>query len=109
MFDNLLLFLVMGCATWRVSYMLLYERGPFDLFIEIREGIGIGHYQDGKPSSYPETFFGLLFSCVYCMSVWIAGAFVLLALLSQLIAYWLALPFAVSALAMLIDTKIVSD
>lgn len=51
--------LVVGIATWRVSFMLVYEDGPYAIFYHVRE----------------RTSFGGLLTCWHCMSVWIAAAF----------------------------------
>ena len=64
---------LMGLATWRLTSLLGEEAGPFKLFTRLREVLGIEHYCDGLPMQYPNTFFGKLWSCVYCLSVWVAG------------------------------------
>ena len=74
-------------ATWRLAYMLLYDDGPFDVFIAIRKaGAWIG--------------FSEVFGCIYCMSVWIAAfhlALVMLALPPDIVGivwlylYWTAI------------------
>ncbi len=50
-------FLLILLATWRVTYMVVYEAGPFNVFMRLRE----------------RTTLGGLLSCAYCASVW-AGA-----------------------------------
>ena len=65
----------MGLAIWRLSSLLMKERGPFDLFVRVRKLIGVKHYDDGTPLSYKDNFFGNLFSCCWCLSVWIAFAY----------------------------------
>lgn len=48
--------LILALFTWRVSYMMVKEAGPFNVFIRLRAFTDLG---------------GLLL-CVNCMSVWIA-------------------------------------
>lgn len=105
MFDTVWVYVIVGgLAVWRFSYMLIAETGPFHLFTFIREMVGIEHYKDGTPASYPETFFGELFSCIYCTSVWVAFLFWLLLLLHSGVAVVLATPFAISAIAIMFDS-----
>ena len=33
--------LIIALATWRLSYMLVNERGPFAWFASLRKGLGI--------------------------------------------------------------------
>lgn len=50
---------IAAMAVWRVSHMLSKERGPWDVFIRIREKLGNG-------------MLGNLMDCPWCSSVWIA-------------------------------------
>lgn len=54
--------LVLALAAWRLAFMLVLERGPFDLFARLRARWPLG---------------GLL-TCVYCASVWTAALLLLL-------------------------------
>ncbi len=57
-------FAVCWLAVWRVTMLLCYEAGPFDLFVWIRAGlVRIGLRR--------------LVVCFHCMSVWISAALVL--------------------------------
>lgn len=104
MWDKLILY---GLATWRVSYMLITERGPADMFVYLRSLIGIGHNDDMLPISFPDTFFGNLFSCMYCLSVWVGFFWYCCAtLLPERWTLWVSIPLAVSAIAIIIDTAI---
>ena len=94
-------FIAYCLATWRISSLLVDEAGPFDVFVKIREVFGIKH-KDRIPYEYPETFFAQLLSCVWCVSIWI-GLFMTLAWLwVPEILFLVALPFALSAGAVLI-------
>lgn len=61
----------LGLATWRVSSILVQESGPRSVFERFREWLGIRH-EDGMPASWPGDGLAALFSCVWCISVWVA-------------------------------------
>ena len=63
----------MCLATWRLSHMLVYEEGPWDIFWRIRNMFGIEHYEDGSIAGVPEKVMAKLFGCLPCMSIWMAG------------------------------------
>lgn len=52
--------LILAIATWRVSYMLTRETGPFDVFKRLRERLPLGG----------------LTACIWCASVWVAALFI---------------------------------
>lgn len=80
--------IVAALATWRISSLMLYETGPFDAFTRVR-------------SFASRTLFTAeLFSCVYCISIWIGALCAVLALLD---AWLLLIPFALSAVAVMVD------
>lgn len=75
---------LIGIATWRVSYMLVFEEGPGDLFKRIRELVGVVDNEDGsREEEYGLTgikkFLAGIFSCIYCMSIWVGAFFALFA------------------------------
>jgi len=80
-------------ATYRLTSLLMKELGPWKMFTKFRSMFGIIHSSMGYPHGYPETFFGKLFECHYCLSVWV-GAAVAVAMLLGL--WWLMLPLALS-------------
>ena len=91
-------FIVLALATWRISSMLVDEPGPFRIFIRIRELTGITHDMDDNVAIIPDGLFPELLSCVWCTSVWVAFGWTLAYLLwSQ--TFYVALPFALSAVA----------
>jgi hypothetical protein len=58
--------LVVGIlGVWRVSHLLHAENGPWNIVERFRQRIGAG-------------FWGGLFSCFLCMSLWVSGPFALL-------------------------------
>lgn len=79
---------VAGLATWRLSSLLLYESGPLGVFMHLRS------------LAAQTSFTTQLFSCMYCMSVWVG----LLCAVLLVTDWWLSLlPFALSAVAILVD------
>lgn len=90
--DLLALLTCVGLATWRVTYMLQNESGPWDLLIRARERVGVTHNEDGEPETHVHTWT----YCLYCFSVWVA---IILACLPVLFS----IPFALSTVAILVD------
>ena len=83
--------LLCALATWRLSVLLVEERGPWDIMLGLRGRFGITHDPDGKPISWPDGI-GALFGCVWCVSVWLAVPVV--------VAWWLC-PVVVFAVAVM--------
>jgi hypothetical protein len=52
-------------ATWRVSHLIAFEDGPFDVIVRLRARAGGG-------------VLGRLMDCPYCLSLWIAAPLALL-------------------------------
>lgn len=95
--------LILALATWRLSALLVYEAGPFDLFIRIRKLAGIGHDDSGRPDMWPDRYFAKLLSCVWCLSVQVAiVATILFAIFGNLVIIVL-IPFALSSLAIMVE------
>lgn len=86
---------VYGLATWRLSSLLVHERGPWDVFVRLRQRFGVGHDEFGVPSSWPD---GSILACIWCTSLWVAGA----ALIAMPIA--VALWLAVGAVAVIVHS-----
>jgi hypothetical protein len=53
-------FVVAALATWRVTHLIAYEDGPWDVIARVRKSAGNG-------------FFGKLMDCFYCSSLWISA------------------------------------
>lgn len=85
---DLLTFLILILATWRLSSLLVNEEGPFGVFLKLR--LLIASFTD-------------LLTCVWCCSVWIGLAFTLLYCYQPLIAFWVALPLAISTGAIALE------
>lgn len=96
-------YLILALATWRISALLTKEAGPFHIFEKLRERSGITHDADGQVQMIPSKFFAELLSCVWCASIWVATGWVVLYVLAPDVATILALPFALSTVAILVD------
>jgi hypothetical protein len=88
--NPLWLWLIVGSfATWRIASIIHSERiaKPFrSLF---------GVIETEETTMYPDTFFGHLIECFYCVSVWVGlGTTVVLFLYPYVL-----IPFAMSAVA----------
>lgn len=65
---------VTALAAWRLAVLLVVERGPWGIVTRLRSLFGVGHDVDGDANSWPSGMPGSLFECVWCMSLWTAGA-----------------------------------
>lgn len=85
-------------AAWRVSHMLLHENGPFTVFRRLRERLGVTYYPDSNEvASYRYE----ITTCIWCLSVWVGGGIAALWWFAPHIAFWLCLPYALSAFVVL--------
>jgi hypothetical protein len=81
-------FVLGGLAVWRVSHLVVREDGPWRVFATLRRRA-------------ESTMWGELFSCIYCMSLWVA-ALVAFALGEVWLERVLAWP-ALSGAALIVD------
>ena len=95
--------LLYGLTVWRISSLLVAEDGPFLIFRRLRTWVGIQHDAEGLVFLIPDGFLPKLFSCVWCMSMWVSVAFLILRQFNSLISYYLALWMALSAVAILVE------
>lgn len=82
------LVIVLSLATWRLTSLLYTEDGPKQVFRKLRSALGILHDSEGEPAGYPETFWGGLFACFWCLSVWVAGFLILPTMLIASLDIW---------------------
>ena len=95
--------LILILATWRISSLLANEIGPFDIFLKFREQLGIEEVLNEKGETVeviPDRFAPQMVSCVYCISMWVGAVFFLL---PEPLAQAIAIPFAISTGAIIID------
>lgn len=101
--DLISLLLLLGLAATRISLLFVKEDGPFDIFGKLRDYVGVQYDAMGEP--YGENFFAKLLSCIYCTSVWVGVFFTLLLVIDTDLASIIALPFALSQIAILIGNR----
>jgi hypothetical protein len=92
---------ILAGATWRIAWMLTAEEGPFSVFAKLRHLAGIRY--DEKSRVIPTTGLASVFNCVHCMSVWVAFGWAVAYIIWPQQAFLLALPFALSTAAILIN------
>jgi hypothetical protein len=71
-------FLLAVLAVWRLTHLLSKEDGPWDLLRRFRVQLGNGLWGD-------------LFSCFYCLSIWVALPFAFflgVSLPEELVGWW---------------------
>lgn len=66
--------LELSLATWRLTHMIMYERGPQDVLLNFRNKLGIKHNDDGKIVSYPDRS---VLACFWCFSIWVSAGVLL--------------------------------
>lgn len=84
---------VMILASWRISCLFYYDRGPWDLFDRLRYRAGV--YLDPEHRS----FWGKQLACFWCVSLWVSLGVVIVGLFYPVIL----LPFAVGGAAVLLS------
>jgi hypothetical protein len=74
--DNLLFHIAIGLATWRLSTLLISERGMFGIFEFIRKVLGENKitYDEMSKPTYPNELVAML-QCFFCTSVTIGFIF----------------------------------
>lgn len=83
--------IIMVLATWRLASMLVYEEGPFDIFLKIRSLFGITHHEDGSVEKIPDNTLAKLFTCIWCMTIWMGALVYLLWLVAPVLVWILGL------------------
>jgi len=96
--------LILILATWRLSSLLVSEAGPGDVFARLRHWAGVRYDDVGQPYGINLLARGLV--CVWCVSVWIGAGWAVLHYFQPQIAFWLALPLALSAGAIIVNRVI---
>jgi hypothetical protein len=81
------LFVVRVFAVYRAAQLLVYDDGPNDLIFKFRATMGV---YDLDQNGEPKTSVGKLFSCVYCLGLWLAIP-VIANVINKFIILWLAI------------------
>lgn len=98
---NIVLFLLVGLATWNLSSLLVQETGPYSIFMRLRHWVGVRYTPE--QTVYATNPIAELFTCVWCMSRWVALVLALLTLLLPQVMIWILLVFAASTVAIVVD------
>lgn len=98
--------LVYAMATWRIASLFVVEAGPGNVFVRLRERVGIGHDEFNHPTIIPDGFFPSLFSCVWCFSVFVGVFWMIFDLAYPWLALRLATALSFSTGAILIQCVI---
>lgn len=91
----------MAFALLRISLLVTQERGPWDVFLKIREIAGIQHDTQGEPDMWTENFITGVLTCVWCFSMWFAFVITVAYALYPVITVWICMPFSFSAVVVL--------
>lgn len=81
---------LIGLGAWRLTALLSYERGPFDVFVRLRGLLGFEHNERGEPTAWPSGTIQEMISCPWCLGLW---------LVAVVYGLWQIEPLAVMALA----------
>src|SRR5262245_25863098 len=95
-------YVILALATWRIAHLMVLETGPFGVFKRLRERVGIVHAPDTDVIFIvPDNVFAQALSCVWCGSLLVGIGWGIFFGISPFWAGILALPFALSAGAIL--------
>ena len=97
----MMFFLVFALATWRISSLLVEEEGPFCILDRLRIAVGIAW--DENSDVYGKNVVAEIFLCVWCMSMWVGVALTIAYVLAPTETFYIMLPFALSAVAAIIN------
>lgn len=67
---NLVLFIAYSLAVYRLSNLLVYEEGPWDIFGKIRDWSGIAYDAYSQPIT--DNLLSKILICIKCTSVWVS-------------------------------------
>lgn len=87
-------------AVWRITSLLMNEAGPYNVLHRLRFWAGIRHNRENAPIATTEL--AKVFQCHWCLSLWVSLVFVVGLCFSPGWTFTAALPFALSAVSILI-------
>lgn len=100
---DIITFLILSLATWRISSLLTNpeEMGPYRVLSSIRYRVGVRFNE--RSEVYSTNEIAEIFTCLWCMSIWIGVILTILWLVIPTYITILCLPFAFSTLAIVIE------
>lgn len=96
-------FLILSLATWRVSSLLAEEDGPANLLGRLRYALGVRY--DAESYAYGTNWISEQITCLWCVSLPVGLAWFLFWLWAGNLAVFVALPFALSTIAILLHSR----
>lgn len=96
--------LILALAAWRITSLLVCEDGPNDVIAKFRNIIGVRYDQYSVP--YGKNIIASLFTCVWCLSIWVSAIFALLSPYSTNVIWYLVAVLALSTIVIVVDTII---
>lgn len=100
---------ILALAVYRLTFLLTSEEGPFDVFLLLREYVGIVDHPVIPNQQTATTFLGKVLMCGYCTSIWVSFGVALLFFLLGDVSLWMLLPFALSGFIVLLDNTKLSN
>ena len=91
---------VLALATWRMTSLLVWEDGPFEIFMRLRYLLGVRY--DEQSQIYGSNWFAKGVVCPACASVWFGTLWAVAYWLWPAV-WWIALPLALSAGAIALE------
>lgn len=91
---------ILVLATWRLTSLLVWEDGPFEVFARLRHLLGVQYDDLNRPMGGNWLAKGVI--CPACASVWFGTLWAVAYWLWPDVA-WVALPFALSAGAIIVE------
>jgi hypothetical protein len=99
---NFLKLVVFGLATWRLASLLSSEQGPLGICSKFRTLAGI-KFERGQ--DIPQNKFASDLMCTWCMTLYTGIFWSMLNLINTDVAFYIALPFALSTIGILVMTS----
>ena len=103
---NIVELLILVLATWRITNLIVddSEEGPWGILNRIRYLAGYRYDKQSRPASTNIISSAML--CFWCSSFWVGFILLLISLLPYWIGYYILVPFALSAGALLVKKQI---
>lgn len=81
------------------------QHGPACILDKIRNKVGLRYDEFSRPVTEPGSIAEAI-TCVWCSSIWIGAGFAIIMIISLKVAFWIGLPFALSAIAIILESII---
>lgn len=96
--------ITLALATWRLSSYLSNEQGPNGIFEKLRRKVGIDYHPE-TGEEIPKNWLASDLACQWCVTGYVGLFFSLLYAISPKLAFYIALPFALSTGGILVMTQ----